>query len=67
MASHKRAPFHGPSRRDSLQLGLTALLGGGLATALRATDAIEVNRPAVAKACILIWMDGGPTHYEIPW
>ena len=64
MASQKRAQFHGPSRRDSLQLGLTALLGGGLATALRATDAIEVNRPAVAKACILIWMDGGPTHYE---
>ena len=30
MASHKRAPIHGPSRRDSLQLGLTALLGGAL-------------------------------------
>ena len=24
-----------------------------------------VNKPAAkAKACILIWMDGGPTHYE---
>jgi uncharacterized protein (DUF1501 family) len=55
------------SRRDCLQLGLGTLLGGGLATALRARafagDA--ASRPdAKAKACILIWMDGGPTHFE---
>lgn len=55
----------GLTRRDTLQLGLGALLGGGLATALRAKAAgSEGSRPAQAKACILIWMDGGPTHYE---
>jgi hypothetical protein len=52
----------GVSRRDCLQLGLTALLGGGLATALRARAAEPGG--AQAKACILIWQDGGPTHYE---
>jgi Protein of unknown function (DUF1501) len=55
----------GVSRRDCLQLGLKAVLGGGLAHALRlrATAAAETKAPA-AKSCILIWLDGGPTHYE---
>jgi uncharacterized protein (DUF1501 family) len=54
------------TRRDSLQLGLTALLGGGLATALRAAApaAGDPQEKRAAKSCILIWMDGGPTHYE---
>ncbi|HET6572851.1 MAG TPA: DUF1501 domain-containing protein, partial [Fimbriiglobus sp.] len=60
-------PLHtncaGVSRRDCLQLGLTTLLGGGLATALRARAA-SGGPAAQAKACILIWQDGGPTHYE---
>ncbi|MCE9563263.1 MAG: DUF1501 domain-containing protein [Planctomycetes bacterium] len=57
----------GVSRRDCLQLGLGTLLGGGLVTALRARGfaAEAVNSPqAKAKSCILIWMDGGPTHFE---
>jgi hypothetical protein len=57
----------GITRRDSLQLGLGAFLGGGLLTALRARGlAAEVaHKPkARAKSCILIWMDGGPTHFE---
>jgi uncharacterized protein (DUF1501 family) len=54
----------GVSRRDCLQLGLTTLLGGGLATALRARAASGGGRKPRAKACILIWQDGGPTHYE---
>src|SRR3954453_8669803 len=59
---------NGVSRRDTLQLGLGALLGGGLLTALRARGvaAETVNKPAAkAKSCILIWMDGGPTHFEM--
>src|SRR6188474_3255103 len=58
----------GVSRRDCLQLGLGTLLGGGLVTALRARGfaADPVNTPkAAANACILIWQDGGPTHYEM--
>ena len=59
---------NGVSRRDCLQLGLGALMGGGLLTALRARGADTGGlRPplAKAKACILIWMDGGPTHFEM--
>src|SRR5919106_901059 len=57
----------GVTRRDCLQLGLGTLLGGGLVTALRARGfaAEGVNAPAKANSCILIWQDGGPTHYEM--
>src|SRR5207248_5451286 len=51
---------------DCLQVGLGALLGGGLAHALRVravAASADMKTPA-AKSCILIWMDGGPTHYE---
>jgi len=57
----------GVTRRDSLQLGLGALLGTGLVDGLRA---LGESRPegsspvAKAQRCILIWMDGGPTHFE---
>src|SRR6185312_7115423 len=56
----------GVTRRDSLQLGLGALLGGGFVSALKAVETL--HKPSVAakaKACILIWQDGGPTHYEM--
>lgn len=65
MANQKNC--NGVSRRDCLQLGLGALLGGGLAHLLnlqaRASTSANSQAPA-AKSCILIWMDGGPTHYE---
>ncbi len=58
----------GVTRRDCLQLGLGTLLGGGLVTALRArglaAEAVNSPRGAKANSCILIWMDGGPTHFE---
>jgi hypothetical protein len=56
----------GFTRRDCLQLGLGTLLGGGLTGVLRAADqapAADVPRRQ-ADSCILIWLDGGPTHYE---
>jgi len=51
------------TRRDCLRLGLGAFLGGGLIDALRVRGqaAIAGARPT---SCILIWMDGGPSHYE---
>jgi Protein of unknown function (DUF1501) len=51
------------TRRDCLRLGLSALIGGGLIDALRIRGqaAIPNARPT---SCILIWMDGGPSHYE---
>jgi hypothetical protein len=55
----------GVSRRDCIRLGLGAIMGGGLIDALRlrATAALEGQSPA-ATSCILIWMDGGPSHFE---
>ncbi len=51
------------TRRDCLRLGLGALIGGGLIDALRLRGeaAVAGARPT---SCILIWMDGGPSHYE---
>lgn len=55
----------GVSRRDCLRLGLGTVFGGGLVSALRLRgEAADGNGEAQAKACILIWMDGGPTHFE---
>lgn len=54
------------NRRDCLKLGLGALAGAGLADLLRLRSQ-AANRSSIApraRGCILIWMDGGPTHYE---
>jgi Protein of unknown function (DUF1501) len=63
MSEHQNCS--GMTRRDCLQLGLGTLLGGGLVNGLRLRAESAQGKPALAaKSCILIWMDGGPTHYE---
>src|SRR4051794_33420262 len=54
----------GMSRRDCLKLGLGALAGAGLTQLLQARAGAATTQTPAAKSCILIWMDGGPTHYE---
>lgn len=56
----------GLSRRDCLKLGLGALAGAGFTDMLRlrATAREGATMAPQAQSCILIWMDGGPTHYE---
>lgn len=60
----------GLTRRNCLQLGLGTFIGGGLASALRAREAAATSAPTTTAArrkntsCILVWLDGGPTHYE---
>ncbi|RUL89328.1 DUF1501 domain-containing protein [Tautonia sociabilis] len=56
----------GVSRRDCLRLGLSTLIGGGLIDALRLRGQAEALMPTSSRptSCILVWMDGGPTHYE---
>ena len=51
------------TRRDCLRLGLGALIGGGLIDALRLRGQAALAGPR-PSSCILIWMDGGPSHYE---
>jgi hypothetical protein len=57
-------------RRTYLKLGLAGLAGGSF-TDLLALRAANANDAAVQgksawkpSSCILIWMDGGPTHFE---
>ena len=53
----------GALRRDCLKLGLGALLGGGFVNALR-TSAQASQATAGKTSCILVWLDGGPSHFE---
>src|SRR5437660_6045566 len=59
----------GMPRRDFLQLGIGAVLGLGFSDILRlranAGASQAVSKPAAKQVnCILIWLDGGPSHYE---
>jgi hypothetical protein len=57
----------GLTRRNCLKLGLGAALGTGMVDLLRLRGQAGGGGSApraVAKSCILIWLDGGPTHYE---
>lgn len=63
----KSTNCQGVTRRHCLQFGLTAALGAGFSDLMRLKSiAGESNskKDAVAKSCILVWLDGGPTHYE---
>jgi len=53
-------------RRNYLQLGLAGLAGGSFSDllALQRASASEVATTTPKSNCILIWMDGGPTHLE---
>lgn len=57
----------GISRRNALELGLGGFLGtsfvGGLKARAESQHGGSVSA-GKAKSCILIWMDGGPTHFE---
>src|SRR4030095_13856948 len=53
----------GLSRRDFLHLGLLTTLGVSLADVLR-LQAAEGAATRRANSCILIWLDGGPSHLD---
>jgi hypothetical protein len=53
----------GVSRRDFLHLGLLTTLGVSLADVLR-LQAAEGAATRRANSCILIWLDGGPSHLD---
>lgn len=60
---NKHSNCEGTTRRDCLRLGVGGMLGAGLVDMLRLRA--EASTPAKPKtSCILIWLDGGPTHYE---
>jgi hypothetical protein len=57
-------------RRDFIQLGIGGLLGVGFADLLRlranaAGSTASAFKPSGKRVnCIMIWLDGGPSHYE---
>ena len=55
----------GVNRRDFLRVGVVSCLGLSLSDILRAQASSPAN-PASKKAvsCILIWLDGGPSHID---
>jgi len=60
----------GVTRRDFIQVGLGGVLGLGLCDLLRLrahgaeAPGISGSRNGKNVNCILIWLDGGPSHYE---
>jgi hypothetical protein len=55
----------GVTRRDFIQIGFAGVAGLGFCDLLRARAAEPTNKPLGKDVnCILIWMDGGPSHYE---
>ena len=59
-----------PSRRDFLELSLPlsaigALLWLGINSAAAAEEPAPKQANRRAKRCILVWLDGGPSHLEL--
>ena len=57
----------GIARRDFIQLGVGGVLGLGMTdlVRLRASAAGADGKASPDRVnCILVWLDGGPTHYE---
>src|SRR5258708_38867604 len=52
------------NRRVFLRAGLLAPLGLGLADAMRLRSVAQAARAGSAKACILLYMTGGPAQQE---
>lgn len=70
MNTLRPSPHHrcdGVSRRDFLHLGLLTAFGLSAADVLRlqAAAADSPLRSGKAKSCILIWLDGGPSHLDM--
>lgn len=68
----KNQNCEGFTRRSALQLGLGGLAGGGFVDLLRlraqsAEASKKLGKTAKSRrptSCILVWLDGGPSHYE---
>jgi hypothetical protein len=62
-------PFHANnkprvSRRDWLRLSAAGALGGAMSGWLEALAAEAASQPQRKRSCILLWMNGGPSHLD---
>ena len=62
LATGSAADCASPSRRTFLRLGGLSAFGLGLPAFLKARA--DSPAPAKAKRCILLWMQGGPSHID---
>ena len=54
-----------PARRDFLRVGVLSALGLSMSRFLELQGAAaDASSKATAKRCVLIWLDGGPSHLE---
>lgn len=64
---HNPAPCRRPNRRDLLRVGLISSIGLSLGEFLRfraLATANDSDHLPKARACILIWQSGGPSHID---
>ncbi len=65
MKRYSQERCDGVTRRDVLQMGTLAALGVGLPHLPWLAERASARAARrVAKSCILIWLDGGPSHLE---
>lgn len=64
MRTNIRQRCDGVTRRDTLRLGTLTALGLCLSDLFRHRAGAADNKPVRAKSCILLWLDGGPSHLE---
>src|SRR3954452_205089 len=57
-------PFPAVSRREVLRVGSVPLLGLGLPELLAARESSGGSQTGHAKACIILFMWGGPAHQD---
>jgi len=62
VATHRNC--EGIRRRDCLKLGLGGMLGGSFVGSLGLRKASALPTRKTQTSCILIWLDGGPSHFE---
>src|SRR5687767_10476260 len=60
-----RTRCDGLTRRDFLHLGVLSTLGLSVADMFRLQAAQAAPASLKGKSCILIWLDGGPSHLEM--
>ncbi|MBN9688706.1 MAG: DUF1501 domain-containing protein [Verrucomicrobia bacterium] len=63
-AFHPGQRCDGVSRRDFLHLGLLTSFGLSVADLLRLQAGAASPAKVRAKSCILLWLDGGPSHLD---
>jgi hypothetical protein len=59
-----RSRYAGMTRRDSVRVGALTGLGLSLVESLAVRAYGRQAGPPAAKSCILLWLDGGPSHLE---